>query len=510
MKNKRYAAIILVISMLLTSALVACKDEQEDTFDPDTPGDDFSGSIADKDEEKDEAPGEQIDEGDETKTYLISNADELLAMKRKGTYVLTADIDMTGKEWIPVGTFEAPFVGTFDGAGYTIKGLTVTDDIEGTGECISYTYSYAGLFGFARDAVIKNVKLTDVNIKVDTVGEYRIVYAAAIAGMTIDCNVTGCHVLSGKVTSSSAFFKAYSAGITAFSFGSHFIGCTVNADISVTGSAITSVAGGINAQIGLKSTVNKCSSSGTVSTVSTDGNAYSGGLVGYVNNSTVTYCSSSSDVSSATECNESETGKAGACFSGGVMVYITNSLSESCTVTAISSSGTVSANSVDYTAYAGGIAGYMAYTAFTHSYSSSSVTAHSELKEAYAAGICSYTSSSVKYDGIFFVGNVSTEATKDDPRCGLLTAYNASSDDKPIVTVGFAHLPLSEMQIKINGKVYGSNGFPTDTLIVHGEEYSSSALKSKNILTGDLGWNADDWSFSMSAYPSVNLTVVSE
>ena len=44
---------------------------------------------------------------------------------------LTADIDLTGKDWSPIGTnFYNSYTGTFDGGGHTIMGLTVTTNDE--------------------------------------------------------------------------------------------------------------------------------------------------------------------------------------------------------------------------------------------------------------------------------------------------------------------------------------------------------------------------------------------
>lgn len=70
-------------------------------------------------------------------------------------YMQQADIQLSAEEWIPIGTWEHPFIGTFNGNGYEIKGLTMTDsDAE-----------IVGLFGVARDnAQIYNVTLRDFDI----------------------------------------------------------------------------------------------------------------------------------------------------------------------------------------------------------------------------------------------------------------------------------------------------------------------------------------------------------
>jgi len=54
-----------------------------------------------------------------------------------GNYHLTKDIDLSGAEWTPIGSRDAPFRGTFDGQGYIIKNMTIT----------AYDAGYYGLFG---------------------------------------------------------------------------------------------------------------------------------------------------------------------------------------------------------------------------------------------------------------------------------------------------------------------------------------------------------------------------
>ena len=62
-----------------------------------------------------------------TKTYTVYNADGLLAWNeaaqkdRSINCTLTADIDLTGKGWTPIGTdYYNSYTGTFDGGGHTI------------------------------------------------------------------------------------------------------------------------------------------------------------------------------------------------------------------------------------------------------------------------------------------------------------------------------------------------------------------------------------------------------
>lgn len=509
MRSKKFMSLALAALLLASSAFVGCnKNDPNEDFDPDAPGEDFSGSIGKEDENKKDEENTPVDEGDENKTYYISNADELMAMKRKGTYILTADIDMTGKEWKPVGSFAAPFVGTFDGAGFTVKGLTVTKDTEGTGECISYTYTYAGLFGFADNAKIQNLTLEDVNINVNSIAKSRVVYAGAVAAMTRNTTIFNCTVTSGAVKCSSAFFKAYSAGITAFSLDSDFHRCSVNANIEVSDSNIISVSGGIVAHAGLNSLIATSTAGGSVTAISIDGNSYSGGLVGYLNNSDVSHSSVSSDVKAETKCSEAETGKAGASFAGGVVAYATNSLDKKREITAVSSQGSVTATSADYVSYAGGITAYTSYIKLTEAYSASTVTATSNSREVFAGGISGYVSVNTEYRGIFFVGTITANATGDVARTGIIIAYDATqTTENKAIFEKIGRLPAADISVTVNGRKYtvGDTLPDKEFFIAMGEEYTASELRSRNILSGDLGWNEGNWSFSMSSSPTVDF-----
>lgn len=67
------------------------------------------------------------------------------------TIVLTANIDLGNKEWTPIGnTSDMKFAGTFDGQGYTIRGL-----------CINATTDNQGLFGYIdKSAIVQNLIVT--------------------------------------------------------------------------------------------------------------------------------------------------------------------------------------------------------------------------------------------------------------------------------------------------------------------------------------------------------------
>ena len=82
----------------------------------------------------------------------VSSADELVAIARadEQNITLTADIDLDGVKWIPIGTKDKPFKGTFNGQGHTIKGFRTFDATDGV-----------GLFGFiAKTGVVENLGIS--------------------------------------------------------------------------------------------------------------------------------------------------------------------------------------------------------------------------------------------------------------------------------------------------------------------------------------------------------------
>ncbi len=124
-----------------------------------------------------------------------------------GKYILMNDIDLGGKNFVPIGDSSDPFTGIFNGNGYVISGLVVDG-----------AYDYAGLFGYCRrfsdwtdltagdrqisGGIIKNLGLTDGAVL--TTGKYHhqmkneIAYAGAIAGYAD--YIVGCYTENFSVT----------------------------------------------------------------------------------------------------------------------------------------------------------------------------------------------------------------------------------------------------------------------------------------------------------------------
>ena len=118
--------------------------------------------------------------------YQIGTADELVwfAKQVNGgstaiSGVLTAEIDLNGFDWTPIGSSAKKFSGSFDGAGHTIKNLTIDYQTAKSGERL-----YLGLFGYAEGtkdnrAAIKNLT---VQGSVNAASEFS-VYSGNVAGV---------------------------------------------------------------------------------------------------------------------------------------------------------------------------------------------------------------------------------------------------------------------------------------------------------------------------------------
>ena len=145
------------------------------------------------------------------------------------TIKLASNIDLAGKSWTPIGNWDVPFAGTFDGNGYTISNLYI-NDAAGKG---------LGFFGVAANATIQNVNLHNVKVN-----GYSMV--AGLVGAAYPAIISNCHV-SGNVNIVSDW--AYAGGIAGYCYyGTQVDGCSVVAEeASLIQSTNRNAVGGITA-----------------------------------------------------------------------------------------------------------------------------------------------------------------------------------------------------------------------------------------------------------------------
>ena len=217
-----------------------------------------------------------------TKTYTVYNANGLMNIaelvnggKSDINITLDTDIDLTGKDWTPIGTdYDNSYKGTFDGGGHTITGLTFTTNDE-----------YAGLFGWLnRAGTVKNVVMEGVQITSNQI------YGGSIGGVvgyswgTIEnCSVSGS--VSGTV---------YVGGVVGAQIGGSITGCSSSATVKGTVDV-----GGVAGQTNSSATLTACYATGNVIIeINPKKNIAGGSLVGMNAGSSLLACYATGNVTS--------------------------------------------------------------------------------------------------------------------------------------------------------------------------------------------------------------------
>ena len=211
---------------------------------------------------------------------------------------LTADIDLKGIDWTPIGIdYNHQYTGTFDGGGHTITGLAVTGSDQ-----------YAGLFGrIGSGGTVKDVTLEEVKIEsnndMSAVGgvagwSYGTLENCSVSGSVSSNSTAGGVVgyqLDGAITgcNSSATVKGMvrAGGVAgATNSGASLTGCYATGSVSVENNTTSAAyAGGVVGSNGASSTLTACYATGSV-TGSGSGTVYVGGVTGTNDCGTLTAC----------------------------------------------------------------------------------------------------------------------------------------------------------------------------------------------------------------------------
>ena len=215
-------------------------------------------------------------------SYTVTSADGLMNIaklvnggKSDINITLDTDIDLTGKDWTPIGTdYDNSYKGTFDGGGHTITGLTFTTNDK-----------YAGLFGWLNKAgTVKNVVMEGVQITSNQI------YGGSIGGVvgsgwgTIEnCSVSGS--VSGTV---------YVGGVVGVQIGGSITGCSSSATVKGTVDV-----GGVAGQTNSSATLTACYATGNVIIeIDRTENISGGGLVGFNDGVSLLSCYATGNVTS--------------------------------------------------------------------------------------------------------------------------------------------------------------------------------------------------------------------
>ena len=215
-------------------------------------------------------------------SYTVTSADGLMNIaklvnggKSDINITLDTDIDLTGKDWTPIGTdYDNSYKGTFDGGGHTITGLTFTTNDE-----------YAGLFGWLnRAGTVKNVVMEGVQITSHQI------YGGSIGGVV----GSGWGTIENCLVSGSVSGTVYVGGVVGVQIGGSITGCSSSATVK----GMVDV-GGVAGQTNSSATLTACYATGNVIIeMDPKKNIAGGSLVGMNAGSSLLACYATGNVTS--------------------------------------------------------------------------------------------------------------------------------------------------------------------------------------------------------------------
>ena len=218
-------------------------------------------------------------------SYTVTSADGLMNIaelvnggKSDINITLDKNIDLTGKDWTPIGTsLSNSYTGTFDGGGHTITGLTVTTNDEYAG-----LFGYLGNFGNAAGTV-KNVVMEGIQITCN----HRSGYAGGVVGYSWG-TIENCSV-SGSVSATVSV-----GGVVGVQRDGSITGCSSSATVKGTINV-----GGVAGQTIFGATLTACYATGNVIIeIDRTQNNSGGGLVGFNDGISLLSCYATGNVTS--------------------------------------------------------------------------------------------------------------------------------------------------------------------------------------------------------------------
>ena len=237
-------------------------------------------------------------------SYTVTSADGLMNIaklvnggKTDINITLDKNIDLTGKDWTPIGTsFDNSYTGTFDGGGHTITGLTITTKDQFVG-----LFGYLNRAGTVKNVVMEGVQITSNQIYGGSIGGVVGYSWGTIENCSVSGSVSGTKCVGGVVgaqkagsitgCSSSATVKGTVdvGGVAGEKWGS-MTACYATGNVTLEIDSPKNLSGGGLVGFNGGSSVLACYATGNVtSTGSSTGNVHIGGFLGD-NYTTVTAC----------------------------------------------------------------------------------------------------------------------------------------------------------------------------------------------------------------------------
>ena len=198
----------------------------------------------------------------------------------------TADIDLTGVTWEPIGYSGEGyyFAGNYDGDGHTISNATSTGKNDANG------FATAGIFGWVAFGSVENLHVKNANFVATGHNEYS--YVGGIAGLCYGSSIKNCSVVDSSLESRRDNNNNCAGSIVGYSTGGTFEKCAAENNQVKTMCYGGGFVGEVDDTYGVgNSTFTNCYVAKCTVISETDdsqGTSFSGGFAGKMTDSTLT------------------------------------------------------------------------------------------------------------------------------------------------------------------------------------------------------------------------------
>ena len=192
---------------------------------------------------------------------LVTFATRVNAGETSLNATLTANIDLTGQTWTPIGNDTNKYAGTFDGQGYAITNFSYTSTGNG------------GLFGYIENATIKNFSIAG---SIDVTGGT----ASGVIGYSKSSTISGIHSSLAITTSAGTAVGHVGGVVGSLNQNDNVSGCSFSGSITANANSHNCF-GGIAGYMTNNDKIQNCANHGSITY--SKNNCYAGGIEGYIN-----------------------------------------------------------------------------------------------------------------------------------------------------------------------------------------------------------------------------------
>lgn len=197
----------------------------------------------------------------------------------------TADIDLTGVTWEPIGySGGCYFAGNYDGGGHSITNAVSTGKVDPDG------FATAGIFGWVAFGSVANLHVKNANFVATGQNEYS--YVGGIAGVCYGSSIKNCSVENSSLESRRNNNNNCAGSIVGYSTGETFEKCAAENNQIRTMAYGGGFVGEVDDGYGVgNSTFTNCYVANCTVISETDdsqGTSFSGGFAGEITDSTLT------------------------------------------------------------------------------------------------------------------------------------------------------------------------------------------------------------------------------